>query len=141
MKKLPLIITFIVSAFAFSQTEKPTTVTVNVNNLSTDEGFLLIGIYTEKIFMKSNPKFTAKGIIENGSTTVIFEGIPSGTYAISGFHDLNGNSKMDFQPTGIPGEPYGISNNKVNPNGPPIWEDSKFEVSGVPIEMEIKLLP
>ncbi len=129
-----------VSVFAYSQTENTSTVTVNVNNLSTDEGFLLIGIYTEKIFMKSTPKYTAKGEIKNGSSTITFEEIPPGSYAISGFHDLNGNNKMDFQPTGKPGEPYGISKNNINPNGPPIWEDSKFEVSGVPVEMEIKFL-
>ncbi|CAM4191693.1 DUF2141 domain-containing protein [Gillisia limnaea] len=140
MKKWILIMTLFVCVFAYSQTENTSTVTVNVNNLSTDEGFLLIGIYTEKIFMKSTPKYTAKGEIKNGSSTITFEGIPPGSYAISGFHDLNGNNKMDFQPTGKPGEPYGISKNNINPNGPPIWEDSKFEVSGVPVEMEIKFL-
>lgn len=141
MKKLPLIISLFISALAFSQTEKPTTITVNVDDLSSDEGCLLIGIYTEKIFMKSTPKYTVKGYIKNGSTTVTFDNVPPGTYAISGFHDLNGNNKMDFEPTGIPGEPYGISRNNINPSFPPIWEDSKFEVSGVPLKMEIKFLP
>lgn len=141
MKKLILLTMLCASAFAFSQSENTSTVTVTVNNLSSDEGFLLMGIYTENIFMKSLPKYTAKGNIKNRSTTITFEGIPPGTYAISGFHDLNGNSKMDFEPTGKPNEPYGISNNNINPNGPPVWEDSKFEVSGVPVKMEIKFLP
>lgn len=140
MKYLILFLTLFVSTFVFSQSEKVSTITVTVNNLSSDEGILLMGIYTEKIFMKSAPKYTAKGDIKNGSTTITFEGIPPGTYAISGFHDLNGNSKMDFEPTGKPNEPYGISNNNLNPNGPPVWEDSKFQVSGESLEMEIKFL-
>lgn len=128
------------SSFSFSQSENNSTITVNINNLSSDEGSLLIGIYTENIFMKSTPKYTAKGFIKNGSSTITFEGIPPGTYAISGFHDLNGNNKMDFEPTGKPIEPYGISRNNINPNGAPVWEDSKFEVSDKPVEMEIKVL-
>lgn len=140
MRKLILLTMLSFSFISFSQTEKSTTITVTVNNLSSDEGFLLVGIYTENIFMKSAPEFTAKGAIKNRSATITFEGIPPGTYAISGFHDLNGNSKMDFEPTGKPKEPYGISNNNINPNGPPVWEDSKFELSGNPVEMEIKFL-
>ncbi|MFN4763369.1 DUF2141 domain-containing protein [Gillisia sp. Q332] len=140
MKYLILFITLFVSTFAFSQSENTSTVTVSVNNLSSNEGCLLMGIYTEMIFMKSAPKYTAKGDIKNGSATITFEGVPPGTYAISGFHDLNGNNKMDFEPGGKPGEPYGISNNKVNPNGPPVWEDSKFEVSREPLKMEIIFL-
>lgn len=140
MKYLILCIILFVSTFSFSQSENTSTVTVTVNNLSSDEGCLLMGIYTEMIFMKSAPKYTAKGNIKNGSATITFEGVPPGTYAISGFHDLNGNNKMDFEPGGKPGEPYGISNNNVNPNGPPVWEDSKFEVSREPLKMEIKFL-
>lgn len=140
MKYLILFLTLFVSTFAFSQSENTSTVTVHVNNLSSDEGCLLLGIYTENIFMKSAPKYTVKGDIKNGSSTVTFADIPTGTYAISGFHDLNGNSKMDFEPTGKPGEPYGISRNNINPNGPPVWEDSKFEFTGVPLEIEIKFL-
>mgnify|MGYP002795017345 CR=1 FL=1 len=140
MKYCILFITLFTSAFSFSQSENTSIVTVTVNNLSSDEGCLLIGIYTEKIFMKSAPEYTVKGDIKNGSTTVTFEGIPPGIYAISGFHDLNGNNKMDFEPGGKPAEPYGISNNNINPNGPPVWEDSKFEVSGGSLKMEIKFL-
>lgn len=140
MKNLILLVSLFVSATSFSQSENTSKVTVHVNDLSGNQGCLLMGIYTERTFMKSAPEFTAKGTIKNGRTTISFEGIPPGTYAISGFHDLNGNNKMDFEPSGKPGEPYGISNNKVTPYGPPVWEDSKFEVSGIPVEMEIKFL-
>lgn len=32
----------------------------------------------------------------------------AGDYVISGYHDLNGNGKLDFNMVGIPKEPYGF---------------------------------
>lgn len=45
------------------------------------------------------------------SAEVRFTGIPQGVYAVSVFHDENGNGKLDKSLVGIPKEAYGASNN------------------------------
>jgi uncharacterized protein (DUF2141 family) len=139
MKTLAIIFALFISQNYFAQGDNLADITVTVDNIKTEEGSVLFGIYTENSFLKTEPKFHAISEIKNGVATVKFENIPQGTYAISCFHDLNGNKQMDFEPTGMPLEPYGISNNKVNRYGPPIWEDSKFELSEDSLEMNISL--
>lgn len=130
---------FLIQQFQ-AQPNSTNKITVTVKNLDSNEGAVLFGLYTEITFMKAKPKFNAKSEIVNGTASVTFEDITPGTYAISCFHDKNRNGQMDFEPTGKPLEPYGTSNNKTNPNGPPKWSDAKFEVSGSPLELNINLI-
>jgi uncharacterized protein (DUF2141 family) len=140
MKTISLLISlFLVQQFQ-AQTNNASTITVIVKNLDFNDGAVLFGLYTEITFMKAKPKYSAKSEIVNGTARITFEGITSGTYAISCFHDKNGNGQMDFEPTGKPIESYGISNNKMGPNGPPQWNDAKFEVSGSPLIFNIRLI-
>lgn len=44
---------------------------------------------------------------------------------------------MDFEPSGMPMENYGMSNNVVS-YGPPTFEDGKFTVADAPVVLEIK---
>lgn len=121
-----------------AQSNNTSTITVIVENLDSNEGTVLFGLYTEINFMKAKPKINLKSEIVNGTAKITFEGITPGIYAISSFHDKNGNGQMDFEPTGKPLEPFGVSNNKIS-NGKPQWSDSKFEVSGTPLHFNIKL--
>lgn len=121
-----------------SETET-TTITVNVENLQTDEGTLIFGLYSEETFMKSKPEQSLTSKIVDGKATVIFENVKAGSYGITVFHDKNDNSKMDFDSSGIPLEDYGISNNKFNPYGPPVWSDARFEVQDEPMSFTIRL--
>lgn len=130
---------FLVQQFQ-AQSNNTSTITVVVENLDSNDGAVIFGLYTENNFMKAKPRFNKKSIIVNGTARITFDGITPGTYAISCFHDKNGNGQMDFEPTGKPLEPYGTSHNKINPNGPPKWSDAKFEVSGSPLELNINLI-
>lgn len=65
-----------------------------------------------------------------GELTAVFEGLPAGDYAAKAFHDLNGDGEMNFNPFGIPVEPYAFSNNAVGNMGPASWERARFAVSG-----------
>ena len=49
----------------------------------------------------------------------------------------NDNDKMDFQPNGMPLEDFGASNNVMR-MGPPMYEDSKFQVTDKDVSLEIK---
>ena len=65
-----------------------------------------------------------------GQTSVTFDGLPDGDYAVRAFHDLNGDGKMNTNPFGMPVEPFAFSNNAVGNMGPSSWERAKFAAAG-----------
>ncbi|MFK7832361.1 MAG: DUF2141 domain-containing protein [Winogradskyella sp.] len=104
------------------------TVTVAVENASTNNGTMFIALYNTKTgFLKKTFK-GSKSAIENNKAEVIFDGIEEGTYAVGIFHDENNNGKMDTNFFGFPSEDYGCSNNATGIMGPPKWEDAKFSL-------------
>jgi uncharacterized protein (DUF2141 family) len=74
--------------------------------------------------------------VESETVTVTLENVPSGEYAVSLFHDENGNKKLDKGLFGIPTEKYGVSNNAKGKYGPPSYDDCKFVIKE---DMEIKI--
>jgi uncharacterized protein (DUF2141 family) len=142
MKTSILFITLLISSFvlhAQSETYSTTTgtsitVTIPVN---TDEGKIILGLYTEDNF-RQTPVVGLEVEIVEGKATAIFNNITPGEYAIVLFHDKNENKQMDFHLNGMPKEMYGTSNNVMN-FGPPQWSDAKFEVANTPISLEIRM--
>ncbi len=139
MKTITVLFALFLSMNFYAQTEGGSNVTVKIENIKNDEGSVLFGLYTQNTFLKAKPEFTAKSEIVNGVAQITFENVPEGTYAITCFHDMNGNDQMDFEPSGMPKEDYAVSNNAVNMYGPPEWTDAKFEVNGTDINMDLSL--
>lgn len=101
-------------------------------------GSLIAGLFDEESFMTQQPIQGQDVAIMEGAAVVVFTDVKPGTYAITLFHDKNGNKTMDFEPNGMPKEMYGVSNNTMS-MGPPMWKDAKFDVGTEPIEMKIRL--
>ncbi len=117
--------------------EKGTTITVTIPTQS-NEGNIKLGLYTEDVFMVAAPTMALTAEIVDGKATAVFENVPQGQYAVLLYQDKNNNKKMDFEPTGMPSEPYGSSNNVMS-MGPPNWMDTSFTVKDSPIVMEIRM--
>lgn len=139
MKTIAVLIALFLTQLFYAQTSGSPEISVRIENIKSDSGKIMVGVYSENTFMKAQPQYRAESEIVDGVASVNFKNLPTGTYAISCFHDKNGNSQMDFEPTGMPLEPYGISNNNINQYGPPLWEDAKFVLSDESLEMTIKL--
>lgn len=136
---MKLILSIIVAIVLFvNQTIKAQTktITATVINATSDEGKVAFALYNKTTFMKK-PIQGKEAKIENGKSTVTFENIKIGKYAIICYHDKNSNDKMDFEPNGIPKEDYGASNNVMN-FGAPSFIDSKFSLSDKDLNLEIK---
>ena len=142
MKTILLTVTFILTTFlltAQSKTEiatEGTSITVTVPIKSTT-GKVIFGLHNETTFMKE-ALVGLSSEIKDGFAKVTFTNVTPGTYGIVVLHDKNDNKRMDFEPSGMPKEAFGVSNN-VMVMGPPQWNDAKFEVADTPIEMEIRL--
>lgn len=119
-----------------AQNTKTQTITVTVVNATSDAGKIGFALYTKENFM-GKPLQGKEGKIKDGKSTVVFENVPSGEYAITCYHDKNNNDKMDFSANRMPLEDYGASNNVMN-FGPPNFDDAKFKVADKNVTLEIK---
>jgi uncharacterized protein (DUF2141 family) len=64
--------------------------------------------------------------------------LPPGTYAVSLFHDLDGDAEMDTNFVGFPKEPFGFSA-PMGSFGPPGFDEAAIEFSGENTRVEIEL--
>ena len=126
MKTVLICVMLALGKFVLAQ--ETTTITIEVENIANDEGQLILGMYTEDDFLKTKPYYSQQVKINDGKATVVFKDVPVGEYGISCFHDANGNQKMDFEPSGMPAEDYGVSNNPML-YGSPRWDDAKFQLT------------
>jgi uncharacterized protein (DUF2141 family) len=137
MKKLILTIAFFCTlAITFAQ-NKGITITVTVDNLTSDKGVASFSLHTEDTFMKGAGLMNASSEIKDGKVVITFTDVQPGEYAIIGMHDLNENGRMDFRENGMPLESYGTSNN-VMAFGPPQYGDAKFTVEDKDINLNIR---
>jgi uncharacterized protein (DUF2141 family) len=69
--------------------------------------------------------------IKNAHGECVFAGpFPAGDYAVTLFHDENGNGKFDSNMIGYPLEGYGFSNNVVPQFRAPTFDQCKFQYAG-----------
>jgi uncharacterized protein (DUF2141 family) len=139
MKTLTLIFALLLSVtFSNAQDSKSgQTITVTIENISNNNGNVLLALHTEDTFMKGAGIQNKESKIVDGKVKIIFENVVPGTYAIMGLHDENENQRMDYETNGMPKESYGMSNNDMS-FGPPQYETAKFNFDNEPIEMSIK---
>lgn len=114
---------------------------LTITNIKHLEGSLVIGIYNSgDRFLEAGQAFRTISIeVENNTEEVLIENLPSGTYAVSMYHDKNSNGKCDRNFLGIPKEPYGFSNNFRPKFSAPTFNDCKFTLSSDQ-KMEISLV-
>lgn len=75
-----------------------------------------------------------------GAVALHFERVPAGSYAITVYHDENGNGRMDKNWIGIPKEPVAVSNNEKGRMGPPKFKDAKFIIESEQKNLQINLI-
>ena len=129
------------SIFLFSTATCFSQLHVSVENLKKDSGTVLIAIYnSKKSFNNIREVFLAGRVkAKDLKADFTFNDIPAGEYAISLFHDVNDNEKLDKTSVGIPSEPYGFSNNAKGSLGPPSFKKAKFTYDGNSLDVAIKL--
>ncbi|MBC8884551.1 DUF2141 domain-containing protein [Flavobacterium piscinae] len=103
--------------------------TVNIKGLKNNKGQVVVGLYQgEKNFLRK-VYFGKVVSISNKEAVVEFDHLPSGEFAISLFHDENGNGKLETGWFGIPKEDYACSNGAKGFMGPPKYSDAKFTIN------------
>lgn len=107
------------------------TLTVKVTDLKSSDGLIGMCIYdSEGAWLEEGE--TNRGVFSDatkGETIITFKDLPTGAYAISLFHDENGDKELDKNMFGIPKEPLGFSIGKLKTFGPPSFEECAFEIT------------
>lgn len=102
---------------------------ISVINLRNEKGHVLVSLFRDgagypddatKAFRKIKLEISGK------KASVLFTGLPAGSYAVSILHDENDDQKLNKTNLGLPKEGYGFSNNVVGAFGPPSWSRASF---------------
>lgn len=121
--------------------EAVSTVSVTIVGFESDHGQVMVALWddAERFPMDDGYVASVTGRIESGKAFIEFSAVSPGDYAISVFHDENGNGELDTRFMGIPKEPIGASNDAKGRFGPPKFEDARFPVGVRPVELTIHL--
>lgn len=113
--------------------------TLNVINIKSVKGNLLVAVYDKEEHYNSNSNWIAVKKVKVAETTMSldFSDLPAGNYAVKLFQDENENGQIDTGAGGIPIERYGFSNN-AGSYGPPSFDEAKVAVDKA-TEIEIRL--
>ena len=133
MKKLAVLVVIIsvgplLSSFIFQA--KTYSLTVEVNQLRNSTGVVQFTLYNKdgSIPDEHYKKYykLLKGKIENGSSTVTFNQLPAGKYAVNVLHDENMDGKID-KGWVLPTEGIGFSNyTKIGIGNKPNFKKASF---------------
>jgi len=137
MKNLVFALAIFLIALTAKAQEETVTVKVTVENVLNENGTLLVSLHSNETFMKGPGVIDLQEAAVKGATTLTFENVKPGTYAIMVLHDENDNKRMDFQANGMPKENYGMSGNAMV-MGPPTFADAKFEVDKEDLDLTIR---
>lgn len=117
---------------------------VVVNGLPGATGNLKVALCnSKKDYHRKKDPFRGRTVElrKKGRCEVIFKEIPTGTYAVKVFHDVNKNDELDKAGIlRVPQESYGFSNNVNSIFGLPPWRKAAFKVKPGTWRIEINLV-
>jgi uncharacterized protein (DUF2141 family) len=103
--------------------------TLEVLNPKVVQGSINAALYNSaETWLKQDLAVGAQRVPAAEKTVIVYRGLPAGAYAISLFHDENGNGKLDTNVVGLPTERYGFSRDARGRMGPPAYADAVFEL-------------
>ncbi len=124
------ILPFAFATLCFSHVAQAAVLTINVQNIKTDEGHIGCGLYgsADGFPMDGTKATTQWHQASTQGVTCQFKDLPPGTYAVAISHDLNGNQQTDTNFLGIPTEDWGVTNNARPVMRAPTFDEAKFDV-------------
>ena len=114
---------------------------VEVQGVRSDTGHLFVAVqtplaadefpYAEELFAGTHQQ------AREGAMRFLLRDLPPGRYAVSVFHDENGNGEIDLGAAGIPTEGYGFANNPPSQVGPPSFEEAAVTIGDASAKVTI----
>lgn len=102
---------------------------INVQGLNEIKGDVMVAVFNQKGQWLKHALVNKKIAASQLSLSVQFDNLPEGDYAVSIYHDLNSNGRLDSNMIGMPTEPYGFSNDAAGNFGPPSFDAAKITLN------------
>lgn len=121
---------------AASADDLPGLLTVEITGLNDATGTVYIAVYNSEDTWLEDETVMNKTVViteaRDGDLVRTELELPMGDYALSAFHDQDGDGELDTNMVGIPDEPIAVSNNAIGKFGPPKYEDAVFTLGAEP---------
>jgi uncharacterized protein (DUF2141 family) len=130
-----------ISATVPPASAEQSTITVNISGVRSQKGNVVVCLWSKENkdfpFCSSATAYKSTSLkADNSSLVATFQNIPSGEYALSAFHDENGNGKLDTNWMGMPKEGMAAANMNKEKNQNqsrrerPSFDKMKFTLNG-----------
>jgi len=116
--------------------------TINVSGLRSADGEVGCALHADaQTFPGGSPFRTVWRKADPRGVQCRFTDVAPGAYAVSVFHDANGNRRLDTNLIGIPSEDWGMSNNIRPAMRAPTFAESRIDVAATGRAIEVRLAP
>lgn len=129
----------IATALAATSVAHAADMTIDVAGLKNANGKVMVAVFDSADHFLKQPLRTGTVDAQAGTVRMVLTGLPPGDYAISLFHDQNGNGKLDKNLVGMPIEPYGFSNDAAGAYGPPTFQQSVTHLAAAGNVLKVSL--
>jgi len=136
---MPLSVQLFIFLSFYIFSSAPQSVRLQVSSTAEQTGEIHLAVYASAEGYEADR--TIIGAVKSFDRENVFFDVilPSaGDYVISGYHDVNGNGKLDFNMMGIPKEPYGFVNPPSNKWRAPSFEDIATTVNAGRLEARLE---
>jgi len=134
----------VLGAFLSARAENRGSIVVEITELRSFEGQVLVSIYDEAAgYPRSHDAVLQTKVvrpIESSDVKVVFENLEYGDYALAILHDENMSGDMDFALFGLPTEGYCFSNNLRPRLRAPKFKKASFDLNQDVVVQTIRML-
>jgi uncharacterized protein (DUF2141 family) len=117
-------------------------IVVTISGLKNNAGAIYVGLYaTPSKFLNGTQVDAMKKVrATTAPTTVAFDNLAPGTYAVGAYHDENNNDHLDTNFLGLPTEGYALSNGVRAVMSKPTFQQAAFTVgnAGAAVSLQIR---
>lgn len=122
--------------------ETSSLLTVQITGFDSITGFARLVVFDSEDGFPMDAEqsvYRASEPVESDIVTFSISTLGEGTFAITVYHDQDGDGQLDMKFYGPPSEKVGTSNDARGRMGPPSFEDASFVLGSEPLEMTITL--
>lgn len=136
--KTAIIFTLYLFLTSLTNAQENGNLTLTFDDFEQPQGEIYIAVFKKDNFLRQPTKSTMLKVKAKNNQAII-EDLAYGEYAVSVFHDLNANQKLDMTENQMPAEPWAMSGT-VNPLQMPTFEAAKFQFNSNSNEIKLKLM-
>jgi len=129
-----VMITLAAAALGFATAARAADLELELSGITQGQGQIMVAVFADAGSWLAKPVAVARAQAaeqKDGRLLISLNMLPvadAGSLALSIYHDVNGNGRLDKNGMGMPTEPYAFSNNASGMFGPPSFEKAQFSV-------------